>query len=357
MTSRGPESSSPGEPLTDAPAPEETRIPGETRAPKEAIAQLAVLETATIRRMRGSKPQVDPWRAHGVIDEPERLGDGTQQSCRTVFLAGAECPFTCVFCDLWQFTVDGPTPDGALVSQLERALTDAASSIDCLKLYNASNFFDPRAVPSGDLPQIADLASAFNRVVVECHPRLIDRGAVDFAARLDGKLELALGLETSHPAALAALNKQMTLDDFDRACDFAQRHDLDLRAFVLIGAPYIAVEEAGDWIERSVKHAIDQGVGHVSLIPVRAGNGALDALAESGAFTPPSQELIEDSFAAALETAVGQCIVTLDLWDIEHHVSQPQCCAGARVERLREMNASGAVLPDARCSRCLDTRA
>lgn len=277
---------------------------------------------------------------------------GERQACRTVFLAGAECPFTCVFCDLWRYTLDRPTPPGALVRQLEDALADGAPEIDCLKLYNASNFFDPRAVPDADLPALAALVADRSRTVVECHPRLVGDECLDFARRLDGRLELALGLETAHPEALARLGKRMSLDDFDRACRFAQRHDLGLRAFVLIGAPFVPPEESSGWIRRSVVHALDQGVEHVALIPVRGGNGALEELAARGQFTPPTPGVIEAAFDDALEVAGRRAVVTLDLWDLDSHFAARDCCAAARLERLAATNTDGAIRASIDCPSC-----
>ena len=60
-----------------------------------------------IRSLRPLKPAVDPWRAHGTLIEEERRPNGTIERALTVFLAGAECPFTCAFCDLWRWTIDG----------------------------------------------------------------------------------------------------------------------------------------------------------------------------------------------------------------------------------------------------------
>lgn len=312
------------------------------------------LSAAAIRGLRPPKPAVDPWRAHGSIDEVERLPDGASHFCRTVFLAGAECPFTCVFCDLWRFTTDEATPPGALPKQLESALGDGAVGIDCLKLYNASNFFEPRAVPPEDLPAIARLTAGRSRVVVECHPRLVDQRCLDFADLLDGRLELALGLETAHPGALARLNKGMVLEDFDRACNFARRHGLGLRAFVLLGTPYVPPAEAQAWVERSVRHAIDQGVEHIALIPLRLGNGALESLADSGEFKPVSGSEIERTFARSLSLAADRAVVSLDLWDIERHLESTPCCAAERLQRLGEMNGSGTPQPTTPCPACRD---
>ena len=108
-----------------------------------------------IRSLRPPKSYVDPYKAHGSLLEEERRPDGRIERTLTVFLAGAECPFTCSFCDLWRLTIDGPTPPGALTRQL-RTVIEAldGSQLDRLKLYNASNFFDRRAVPPEDLEGI-----------------------------------------------------------------------------------------------------------------------------------------------------------------------------------------------------------
>jgi hypothetical protein len=99
-----------------------------------------------IRSLRPPKPRVDPWAPHGWIVEDERRPGGATERALTVFLAGAECPFTCSFCDLWRWTIDGPTPSGALPAQLARVIAAIAHPVpDRLKLYNASNFFDRRA--------------------------------------------------------------------------------------------------------------------------------------------------------------------------------------------------------------------
>ena len=83
-----------------------------------------------------------------------------------VFLSGAECPFTCSFCDLWRWTFEGPTPAGAIPRQLREVLHTHAGDATApqrLKLYNASNFFDRRAVPAEDVPTIAALAEPLDR--------------------------------------------------------------------------------------------------------------------------------------------------------------------------------------------------
>ena len=305
-----------------------------------------------IRSLRPPKPYVDPYVAHGTVVEEERRPDGRIERALTVFLAGAECPFTCAFCDLWRYTIDGPTPPGALVAQLERVLADAAEPLpERLKLYTASNFFDRRAVPPDDLPALARLAEAFDSVTVESHASTIGPGAAAFARMLRGRLEVAMGLETIHPVAAAKLNKRLTLARFDRAAQMLAADGIDVRAFVLLGAPHVRPEESVEWTVRTVEHAAAQGAAVVAIIPVRGGNGEMERLAARGEFTPPTLAQLEDALDRCGH--IAGTVVTADSWDVEQS-AQCAACLPARAERLRRINVSGGARREPRiaCDVC-----
>jgi archaeosine synthase beta-subunit len=303
-----------------------------------------------IRLLRPAKAYVDPYRAHGSLVEDERRPDGTIERTLTVFLAGAECPFTCTFCDLWRWTIDGPTPPGALTRQLESVLQSLDGPVpDRLKIYNASNFFDRRAVPAEDVSGIARLAAPFGAVTVESHANTIGPKALAFARQISGRLEVAAGLETIHPVAIAHLNKRLDLARFDSAAAFLAANGVDLRVFVLLGAPYVGAEESVAWTARTVAYAVERGAAVVSIIPVRGGNGELERLQALGLFTPPT--------LAQLEEAVDLClrftgaVVTADLWDAER-LASCQSCVSERIERLRHINVTGRAQPRIACAVC-----
>ena len=207
------------------------------------------LGTAEIRRLRGPKTRVDPWRPIATLAERERTRSGGSVPSFTIFLAGSECPFTCVFCDLWRYTLDEPTPAGAIPRQIELALRELETPPEdtTLKLYNASNFFDDRAVPPGDDEAILPILERFDRVVVECHPRLIHDRFRSYARRLGRRLEVAFGLETSEPQILARLNKKMPLYGFETSTRIALNHGVSVRVFVLVGVPYSEPEGSSSW--------------------------------------------------------------------------------------------------------------
>ena len=269
----------------------------------------------------------------------------------TVFLAGAECPFTCSFCDLWRWTTDGPTPAGALTRQLAKVLETLDGPVpERLKLYNASNFFDRRAVPAEDLEGIAALVAPFATVTVESHASTISAATLAFARRIPGRLEVAIGLETIHPAAAARLNKRLDLQRFDSAARLLVENGIDLRAFVLLGAPCVSVADSVAWTVRTVEYAAERGAAVVSIIPVRGGNGELERLQALGDFTPPTLSQLEDAAERCLH--VVPTVVLADLWDVEQ---LPACaqCRPRRVERLRRMNLTGHAEAQVTCSMCV----
>ena len=305
---------------------------------------------ARIRRLRPPKPRVDPYTAHGALVEEERRPDGTRESALTIFLAGAECPFTCSFCDLWRFTIDGPTPPGALVTQVEKILNaSAAPPPKRLKLYNASNFFDRRAVPLADRERLAALAEPFAAVTVESHVNTIGAETLAFARRLRGRLEVAVGLETIHPEASARLNKRLELPRFDAGARLLADNGIDLRVFVLVGTPHVPAEESVAWTIRTVEYAVERGASVVAIIPVRGGNGEMERLQSLGEFTPPTLLQLE----AALDGSLGftRCVVTADSWDVERF-APCDACRHARIERLQRINVTGRPEPRVGCAAC-----
>jgi len=250
--------------------------------------------------LRRPRPVHDPWRYQDLAVEDEITERGGVARVGTVFLTGRECPWRCAMCDLWQYTTREDTPRGAIPAQIQAALAlwrDRGEAISRIKLYNASNFFDPRAVPEADYPEIAALVSGLEQVIVESHPSLIGDRVDRFRDALEGAaLEVAMGLETAHPEALDALNKRMTLDDFSRAASELARRGVSLRVFLLIGAPFIPAEEQDRWLLRSVEFAEQCGAAVIALIPARAGNGAMEALQAQKLFRPPTADDVLRSF-------------------------------------------------------------
>jgi len=347
-----------------------------------------------ILAQRPARNPVDPGRPFAFFIEEERAESGETASSATIFLTNRECPWRCLMCDLWKNTLTESVPPGAIPVQIDFALLrllgphsaashpaplvekqettplrtptplvsaqragpiargDACESIPKptqIKLYNSGSFFDRRAIPPADYPAIGQRVRRFERVIVECHPALIGDSCLRFRDLLSGRLEVAMGLETAHPEILSRLNKRMTLKQFARAAEFTRRNGIALRVFILVKPPFLNEAEALCWVKRSLDFAFDCGATVATLIPTRAGNGALEALAAQGQFSPPKLETLEA--AAAYGVDLGRGRVFADLWDLEKFSTCVHCFT-ARLARLREMNLRQAVPPLISCPQC-----
>ena len=298
---------------------------------------------------RGPKAQLDPMRAYGTVFEEELDARGRLVPTGVIFLTNRECPFRCVFCDLWRNTLDETVPAGAIATQIAGVLQQLPP-VRQVKLYNAGSFFDPAAIPPTEDAAIAGLVEGLDRVIVEAHPGFLAgmhaERCLRFRNQLRGRLEVAIGLETAHTETLARLNKRMTLDSFRRAAAFLQANDIDLRVFVLLNPPFLSGEEAIEWACRSIDLAAECGATACTVIPTRGGNGAMDALGDD----------VERPRLPALERVVqyglsrGRMRVFADIWDIERFFDCE--CSAARRDRLHQINRAQTPTPSVSCERC-----
>ncbi|MDX1930875.1 MAG: hypothetical protein SFV81_30400 [Pirellulaceae bacterium] len=342
------------------------------------------------------QPSTDPI---DVLHEVEAADcHGNLANVTTVLLRGSECSFKCTMCDLWKSTHIGPTPVGNLPAQIQRAIATQSVSFDVasfgpfetgsvsegprsgvdltmqkgpsltlrvmknqanpsldsrsqspqwIKLYNASNFFAPYNVPSEDLPNIASLVKDYDRVVVENHPLLTSERIREFADQLNGQLEVAMGLETVEPTALRNLNKQISVEDVRRATDQLASYGVSVRLFVLLRPPGLSESAGIEWCLASLDAARNWGVRHVSVIPVRGGNGALEFLQSQGNFESPLASSLEQVLDESLRKS--SMVVAADLWDWQRLRGLCDACTQTRYERLRQMNLSQTPTPLIAC--------
>jgi archaeosine synthase beta-subunit len=330
-----------------------------------------------IVQRRGPKASLDAFRPYAFLweEEPGSAGvppaaepqaripdsEGTVASqtlalpTATIFLTNRECPFRCLMCDLWQNTLDHRVPSGAIAAQIRYAL-ERLPAARYIKLYNAGSFFDPQAIPPEDLPEIAALVRGFDRVIVECHPAFLrgedGRRALRFQAGLRGQLEIAIGLETVHPPTLEKLNKRMTVEEFRQAAEFLKRHNIDLRVFILLRPPFQTEAEGLAWACRALDVAAECGAKVCSIIPVRGGNGAIEALGE--AYQPPTLRSLEAAVEYGLSLPRTErprsSFVFADLWDVEKFFD---CgCSAERAARLQVMNRTQQISAAIACPAC-----
>ena len=157
---------------------------------------------------------------------------------------------------------------------------------------------------------------------------------------------MALGLETCHPRALEKINKRITVEDFANAARFLRANQISVRTFLLVGTPFIPREQQARWVNQSIEVAFTAGSNVVSLIPTRAGNGALDELMSEGEFCEPSMSDLEAAQEFGLRLKTGRLFA--DTWDIDRF-SDCASCGEARRDRLERINLSQMIEPRVEC--------
>ena len=297
---------------------------------------------------RGDKNLVDSEKPYGWLVEKERTPSGRIEDTAIIFLTNSECPFHCLMCDLWKNTTDEKVKQGAIPGQIEYALERMAPAKH-IKLYNSGSFFDLNAIPAKDYGRIASVLSAFETVIVECHPRLVNQRLVEFKNMLKPNLQVAMGLETANRELLRKLNKNMTPEDFRSAAEFLSRNGISSRAFILLRPPFLSEQEGIYWAERSIDYAFDSGVECCTVIPVRGGNGAMEKLYEAGHFKLPEIRSLE----AVLQYGIGlkRGRVFADTWDLKLF-SKCDNCFEKRTDRINAMNISQSIPLKTECGFC-----
>jgi len=292
---------------------------------------------------------LDPSKPHNFFMEHERAESGRIMRSAVILLTNKECPWRCLMCDLWKNTLTDTVPPGAIPKQIHYAMAQLGAAPEQIKLYNSGSFFDAAAIPFVDYPAIARTVAIAKHVVVESHPRLVGERALKLRDLLCGSLEVAMGLETVHPAVLPRLNKKFTLAHFSQAADFLRRERIAVRAFVLVKPPFMNEEEAVEWAVKSAEFAFACGAAVVSLIPTRTGNGALNRLGEAGQFAPPRLSTLEQALEATLNLQRGR--VLADTWNLEQF-SSCAACLEQRRQRLHTINLAQKSVPVIECPVC-----
>ena len=259
---------------------------------------------------------LDPQRPYAFLNEREPFRDERGNTSifdvTTVFLTASRCPIGCSMCDLHRNTLSEPSQPGAIPTQIRYAQAHLERA-SWIKLYNSGNFFDPSSIPPHDYASIGSLCAGYQRVIIENHPRFGAHRHDRFREHVGGTLEIAVGLETVQPRVLNRLRKQMSRDDFDRYARSLISDGIDLRVFLIVGAPHLSVKESLRWAQLSIRHAVRAGARHVSLIPARSGHG-WGGMAES----LPRIELehLADLFCASLDDLGAAACLSADLWDV-----------------------------------------
>ena len=158
---------------------------------------------------RPPRNSLETHRPHAFLVEQEPSESGEVVSVATIFLTNRECAWRCLMCDLWRNTTVEGVPVGAIPAQIDYALAKLSGELSVaaqraasgasaprpsklpgetparriareIKLYNSGSFFDPRAIPLADWEAIAHRVRSFERLIVECHPAMVNESCLRF---------------------------------------------------------------------------------------------------------------------------------------------------------------------------------
>lgn len=296
--------------------------------------------------MTVQRNRLNPDIPYHFLHEQEPDEFGKMREINTIFLTNKECAFQCIFCDLRKNTLSVPTPAGAILKQMDYALARLPRA-QGIKLYNNGNFFDTKSIPTSDYSGIIERIRTYERVIVENHPKLCNDACLKFNEKLNGRLEIAMGLETIHPDVWPKLNKQFIPEDFKRAATFLKSHSIDIRVFILLNPPFLTDRDKNiQWALHTIQFAFENGAGCCSVIATRPGNEAMQTLQKQGQYVPPTLDALEEVFEKALSMSKGRVFV--DTWDIDS-LSRCPNCFNERKQRLEKMNLEQRILDKVVC--------
>jgi uncharacterized Fe-S cluster-containing MiaB family protein len=124
-------------------------------------------------------------------------------------------------------------------------------------------------------------------------------------------------------------------------------HDIFTRAFILLRPPFLSETEGVFWAKRSLDFAFNADVECCVIIPVRAGNGAMNQLLEKGIFALPDIHSLEKVLEYGIEQQAGR--VFADVWDLKLF-SKCDKCFKERIKRITEMNLSQKFISRIKCT-------
>ena len=136
---------------------------------------------------------------------------------------------------------------------------------------------------------------------------------------------------------------------YKRQIRFLTRNKIRTRAFILLRPPYLSESEGIIWAQKSIDFAFSVGVECCIVIPVRAGNGAMEKLKDMGQFSPPSIESLEEVLDYGINLNFGR--VFADTWDLKLFSTCDECIE-SRIERITKINLEQRISDSISCSCC-----
>jgi radical SAM enzyme (TIGR01210 family) len=233
---------------------------------------------------RSPREPVSVWR------EKEDLG-GKTVDAGVVILRTSGCVHSkdggCTMCGYnLESSEDVAAED--IVAQF-RSASKSLDGVQFLKVYTSGSFLDEREMPEEAQREVLSWChESGRRLLFESRTEFVTEESLGAALQVHDDIEVAIGLESANDMVLKyAINKNMTVADYDRAATNVKSAGARLRSYILLKPPYLTEAEAIEDAISTAKHAALKS-DTISLNPVNIQKGTLvERLWKSWAYRAP----------------------------------------------------------------------
>lgn len=225
-----------------------------------------------------------------VWREKEYL-DGKTVDAGVVILRTSGCVHSknggCTMCGYNLESSEGIAPQD-IVAQF-RAATENLDGVQFLKVYTSGSFLDQREMPPEAQNEVLGWCRENGQsLLFESRTEFVTEESLGTTANVHDDFEVAIGLESANDKVLKyAINKNMTIADFDRAASAVKSAGARLRSYVLLKPPYLTEAEAIEDAVSTAKHAALKS-DTISINPVNVQKGTIvERLWRSWSYRPP----------------------------------------------------------------------
>jgi radical SAM enzyme (TIGR01210 family) len=236
------------------------------------------------RRRRSPTEPVSVWT------EKESL-DGRVADAGVVILRTSGCAHSkdggCTMCGYnLESSEDVSTDD---IAAQFRAASKRLGEARMLKVYTSGSFLDDREIPATARNEILDWChERGQRLLFESRTEYVTAESMETVLHKHDDIEVAIGLESANDKVLKyAINKNMTVADYDRAAATVKTAGARLRSYVLLKPPFLTEAEAIEDAISTAKHAALKS-DTISVNPVNVQRGTVvERLWKRWSYRPP----------------------------------------------------------------------
>jgi radical SAM enzyme (TIGR01210 family) len=190
---------------------------------------------------------------------------------------------------------NGPQTDASfIVSYVEEGLKHIPDECRILLVSPSGSMLDQQEVPRLALEGILRLLShtSHKYIAFETRSETITDETISLCKSYLGDrfYGLYVGLESISPFILKhCINKQLELQAVEEVLRISKRYGINIRFNVLVGAPYLSINENIEAAVRTVTWALNRGATRCDLFPIHVKNHTpLYCLHQTGLYNPPS---------------------------------------------------------------------